>query len=131
LDSVSNDFIDFRTIMIDLRKEHGWNQAELARRSDMTESAISYIESGKKTPNFISMQKISNAFGKDISELLKYKRSNVEINVKSRSELIDWALDPANKPYLEFVYKLSKEVRPDELQNLKISKELVIGGKNI
>lgn len=131
MDSGSNDFINFRDIMIELREERRWSKAELARRAVLDESTIHYIETGKKNPNFITMQKIATGFGMDITELLKHKRTNIEIDVKNKSELIEWALNPDNKPYLEFIYNLSKEVKADELQNLKINLVKEIGGKNV
>lgn len=46
-----------------LRKERGWSQSELARRSGIHSSTISLIESGRLTPYDTQIDKIADAFG--------------------------------------------------------------------
>jgi len=49
----------------------GWNQAELARRSGLTQATVSRIESGKVTnPGILEVKKIADAFGTTIDNLI-------------------------------------------------------------
>lgn len=126
----TNNILDLKAIIIALREERGWTPAELAKRAGVTDAAISYIESGQKTPRFETMIKIACAFGMDLIELLSYQNniSDSESKNKSdeKSELIEWALRPENFPYLLFAKHIASEVPADQLKHLEVRKTLNI-----
>jgi transcriptional regulator with XRE-family HTH domain len=51
------------------RKELGLTGAQLAIRADMAPSAVSQIETGKRTPNSTSVLKLSSALGVEVADL--------------------------------------------------------------
>jgi transcriptional regulator with XRE-family HTH domain len=46
-----------------LREEAGWTQAELAKRIGTSQSAVSQIEKGIKTPSFSTIRQVADALG--------------------------------------------------------------------
>ena len=55
----------------ELREKKGWSQIELARRSGVTQSAISDIESAKtKNPRIDTMDAIARALNVPIARLI-------------------------------------------------------------
>lgn len=49
--------------VVRLRKERGWNQGELARRSGLHQSCISDVEAGQRLPTQRTLIAILSAFG--------------------------------------------------------------------
>lgn len=54
-----------------LRKESGLTQVELARRSGLTQQAISDYESGRRTPSLLAGEKIANALDTTVDIVAK------------------------------------------------------------
>jgi DNA-binding XRE family transcriptional regulator len=52
-----------------LRERAGLTQTELAARSGLPQSHISRLENAKHSPSHVTLQKIAQALGEDISEL--------------------------------------------------------------
>ncbi|MDF2154622.1 HTH-type transcriptional regulator PuuR [Vibrio sp. CAU 1672] len=61
--------------IVQLRKQHGLSQRELAERAGITHSAISSIENGKVSPSVSSLQKIVNVFSLSLSEFFTFEQS--------------------------------------------------------
>lgn len=56
----------------EIREKRGWTQNELARRSGVKQSVLSYIESGKtKHPRIDTLTAIALALGVPVEKLLK------------------------------------------------------------
>lgn len=56
----------------ELRQKRGWSQTELARKSGVKQSVLSYIESGKtKNPRIDTLAAIASALGVSVQKLLK------------------------------------------------------------
>ena len=73
--------------IVQLRKEHGLSQRELAERAGITHSAISSIENGKVSPSVSSLQKIVNVFSLSLSEFFTFDQPNSdEVKVVITSE---------------------------------------------
>ncbi len=53
-----------------LRLERGWTQEELARRADLHRTYIGSIERHERNVSLVNLEKIANALGVDIKELL-------------------------------------------------------------
>lgn len=58
------------TYVAKMRIERDWTQQKLADKSGMSLSTIRHIEHNRKNPRMDSLQKIANAFGVDVRELL-------------------------------------------------------------
>lgn len=77
--------------IVQLRKEHGLSQRELAERAGITHSAISSIENAKVSPSISSLQKIVNVFSLSLSEFFTIEQqesSEVKVVIKPE-ELIE------------------------------------------
>ena len=55
--------------IIELRDSVRWSQAELARQSRVTSSAICLIEKGNRMPSLIVLRKLAQTFNVTVSEL--------------------------------------------------------------
>jgi len=55
--------------IIELRESLGWSQAHLARQTKLTNSAISQIEKGDRTPSLETLRKLALVFDISMSEL--------------------------------------------------------------
>lgn len=73
--------MSFSEKIIKLRIRMNWSQSELARRSGITASSISQMESGDRNPTLRSLNKLSNAFGVNIQELTEDRVSVNEFNI--------------------------------------------------
>lgn len=58
-----------------LRTERGWTQSELAEKLSVSESAISYYETGKREPDTETLHKLATLFNVSLDYLLG--RSNM------------------------------------------------------
>ncbi|MEQ8404006.1 MAG: helix-turn-helix transcriptional regulator [Oceanicaulis sp.] len=53
----------------DLRAEHGWSQAALAERLEVSRQTVISIETGKYDPSLPLAFKIARTFGRTIEEI--------------------------------------------------------------
>ncbi|ANO34258.1 HTH-type transcriptional regulator PuuR [Vibrio breoganii] len=61
--------------IVQLRKQHGLSQRELAEKAGITHSAISSIENAKVSPSVSSLQKIVNVFSLSLSEFFTFDQA--------------------------------------------------------
>ncbi len=54
----------------ELRKERGWNQADLAYKAGVSPGYIWRLESRRHDPKLSTLEKIAKAFKVDVKELL-------------------------------------------------------------
>ncbi|MEE2878645.1 MAG: helix-turn-helix transcriptional regulator [Pseudomonadota bacterium] len=54
-----------------LRAEHGWSQATLAEKLDVSRQSVNAIETGKYDPSLPLAFAIARLFGKPIEEIFK------------------------------------------------------------
>ncbi len=67
----TNAPIDIGEHIKSMRKQRGLKQSDLAELANMSQSAISYIESGEKSPNIDSVILIANALEVTVAELFE------------------------------------------------------------
>lgn len=60
----------------EVRRSRGWSQAELARRSGLTQQAIQRYESGEREPKVSAVVSMAAALGVTISYLLGLDRQS-------------------------------------------------------
>ena len=58
-----------KNILRILRTEHGWSQAELADRLDVSRQSVNAIETGKYDPSLPLAFAIARLFGRSIEEI--------------------------------------------------------------
>ena len=57
----------------DLRAEHGWSQAVLAEKLEVSRQSVNAIETGKYDPSLPLAFRIATLFGKRIEEVFQYE----------------------------------------------------------
>jgi ribosome-binding protein aMBF1 (putative translation factor) len=51
----------------ELREQHGWSQAQLARAADMTQSAVARFEAGGTVPTLPVLERLARALDVELS----------------------------------------------------------------
>ncbi|WP_144514905.1 helix-turn-helix domain-containing protein [Bacillus pumilus] len=80
-----------------LRKQAGLTQVELAKKLNVTRSALSQYELGTREPNYDLLIKIANFFEVTTDYLLTGKELNASSN-PHKGDLMDQALQVLNSP---------------------------------
>jgi transcriptional regulator with XRE-family HTH domain len=57
-----------------LRRERGFSQEELADRANIHQTYLSGVERGKRNPTVTVLQRIADALGADIEDLVSRRR---------------------------------------------------------
>lgn len=70
----------FGAFILELRKEKGWTQAELAEMIHVTDKAISRWERGVGFPDINTMKPLADALGVSVMEMMQSER-NLETNI--------------------------------------------------
>lgn len=73
------------------RQERGWSQADLASRLDRTQTAISYWESGKRTPGLDDLLDLATTLQKDVSYFLpgSQERQPIRAILRATADQLD------------------------------------------
>ncbi len=54
-----------------IRREKDLSQEEVAHRADIHQTYLSGVETGKRNPSILVVERIANALGVDVSEIFK------------------------------------------------------------
>lgn len=73
--------LDLADEVFELRMEKGWTQAELAERIGTAQANISRLENGLANPTFDFLEKLSEAFGTQLSVRLRRQHPRIETRV--------------------------------------------------
>ena len=92
--------IDVLRKISDYKEARGWTEYELARRSDLPQSTISSWYRKNMQPSLTSLDKIAQAFGLTLSQMLS-EDDNIIATDEEKSLLHEWnRLEPEQKKYL-------------------------------
>lgn len=59
-------------VLRSLRQQHGWSQAELARRAGVTDAYVAQLETGtRRNPSLEVLQRLAKALKVPVTELLQ------------------------------------------------------------
>ena len=72
--------------IINLRKQKGWSQEELAERLDVTRQSVSKGEGGQSMPDIVKILQISELFGVTTDYLLKDNEEAIESEMPPETE---------------------------------------------
>lgn len=61
-----------RTELIQLRKQQGWTQSDLAKRLGVTRSAVASLENGRLKPSLKVSTRLEFVFDKDVEEIFPF-----------------------------------------------------------
>lgn len=88
--------------ILKIRKSRKITQEELAKKSELSKSYISMIESGKKKPTLVTLEKISNSLGIPFS-ILSFLSFNIEEVPSGKKEIFEKIM-PEFKEIIENLY---------------------------
>ena len=121
-----------------LRKQKGLNQDALSKRTGLSRSYISLIETGKKIPSVSSLSKIADSLGVRAGEIFENDAEFIEPKIiVNRKADLEFPIESENK-MTEYLFKpLAKEKRNKimnpffikALPNKKITKDFVHRGE--
>ena len=107
----------FKDMLKHLRMREGYSQAELADKLNISKSAISMYEVGKREPDFETLEKIADLFNVDMNFLLGKNTSE--------NDAFNYYLDPEIQELADFMYKnpeykvlfdASKNVKKEDIE---------------
>lgn len=97
-----------------LREKIGMSQAELAKKANIAQSSISYIESGGKSPSLETLECICNGLGISLSELL-YDEDKADYN-NSNDEVNDILETLHKRPEMKTLFSISKKATKEDIE---------------
>ncbi len=89
--------LDLADDVFHLRMERGWTQAELARLVGTKQANISRLENGEANPTVKFLQKLSKAFGTDLTVRLRPQPAEIQLPA---------AFIASGKEYIEIIPEL-------------------------
>ncbi len=110
------------------REELGLTGTQLAARAGMAPSAVSQIETGKRSPNSVSVMKLAEALGCEVADLYpKALQARLPLEeterLMSRPAVRDWLrenrakfAEMSDEEFAGYLRKLSANKEPDELE---------------
>lgn len=101
--------MDIGKRIIELRQQLGWSQYRLYKEAKIGQATLSQIESGLKSPNVVTLQKICDALNITLSDFFTGK-------------------EPELRPELQRLLETAKKLTPEQTEQLQklleaISKE--------
>ena len=92
-----------------LRKQHGMSQQNLADKMGVSRSAIGMYQTGKREPDFATLEQFANVFNVDMNTLMTgISTGNDEMN-----ELLDAM---RSREDMRMLFKLAKDATPADVQ---------------
>lgn len=76
-----------------VRQYDGLSQSEIAQRAGISQAALSYIESGRRTMSLGTLSRIASALGTSVSELVKIMEDALNLD----DLILERALETLNK----------------------------------
>ena len=88
-----------------LRKDKGMSQIEVAQKLGLAKSTIAMYESGKRTPDFETIEAICDLFNVNLSELSDSKLAVKYEDLTKNSDTPAYYLDPETAEMAEQLHK--------------------------
>lgn len=101
---------EFKDIILELRLERDFNQAELAKALNVSKSSVGMWETGKRLPGPEKYEEIADYFNVDMDYL--YGRTNIRKRVHYDKDGNEYLY---NSPACDMVIKLAEEISNNEI----------------
>lgn len=92
--------MDIGKRIIELRQQQGWSQYRLYKEAHIGQATLSQIESGLKSPNVVTIQKICDALGITLADFFTEE-------------------EPALNPELRRLLETAKKLTPEQTTQLQ------------
>lgn len=108
-----------------LRKDKGMSQIEVAQKLGLAKSTIAMYESGKRTPDFETIEAICDLFNVNLSELSDSKLAVKYEDLTKNSDTPAYYLDPEtaemaeelkNNPGMKMLFDASRNASQKDLE---------------
>ena len=99
----------FSDTLTSLRKSHGMTQQQLADKTGLTRSAVGMYETGKREPDFETLQQIAEFFYVDMNTLLTGQTADT-------GELDELLETLRSREDMRMLFKLAKDATPEDVQ---------------
>ena len=110
----------FKDMLKYLRMREGYSQAELADKLNISKSAISMYEVGKREPDFETLENIADLFNVDMNFLLgKNSSENDEFSYYHDPEVRELADFMHKNPEYKVLFDASKHVKKEDIEFVK------------
>lgn len=86
-----NDVKDILAVITTYRESRGWSEYQLAERSGLPQSTISSWYRKNMVPTIPSLEKICDAFGITLSQLLSEEDAPVSLTASQKQLLEKWS----------------------------------------
>ncbi len=106
-----------------LRKMKGLTQAELAEQLDVSPQAVSQWERSETLPDILTLPRIAEIFGENISAILGLEELNAEKAPEETSETEESAELPEDETDEEYYDRLAEEVEANEEEYDRLAAE--------
>ena len=99
----------FSETLTSLRKMHGMTQQQVAEKTGLTRSALGMYETGKREPDFETLQRIAEFYHVDMNTLITGKTADTD----EMDELLE-AL--CSRKDMRMLFKLAKDATPKDVE---------------
>ena len=110
----------FSDILVLLRKQDGLTQEEVAQRLGMSRSALSMYETGKREPDFETMEMLADFYNVNMDTLYGRSASGSNSPAADGSGLdpeLEELLERAkNDPKIRMLFSLTKDAKPEDVE---------------
>lgn len=94
------NYMDIGKRIVEIRKQRGWSQYRLYNKANIGQATLSQIESGLKSPNVVTLQKICDALSITLSDFFTEK-------------------EPELNPELRLLLETAKKLSPKQTEQLQ------------
>lgn len=108
----------FSETLVRLRKQDRLTQDEAAKRMGITRSALSMYETGKREPDFETLELIADFYNVNMDTLIRReeKESQPEDLVNGDPELTEILTRARDDPHLRMLFSVTKNAKPEDIE---------------
>ena len=108
----------FSETLVRLRKQDRLTQDEAAKRMGITRSALSMYETGKREPDFETLELIADFYNVNMDTLIRReeKESQSEDLVNGDPELTEILTRARDDPHIRMLFSVTKDAKPEDIE---------------
>ena len=108
----------FSDTIVKLRKQDGLTQVEAAKRMGISRSALAMYETGKREPDFETLELIADFYNVNMDTLIRReeKESQSEDLVNGDPELTEILTRARDDPHIRMLFSVTKDAKPEDIE---------------